>query len=422
MTTLTRHDSSPADAVAVASEAFVFGYPLVLMGRMRGRLTAAGFVHEPAPRRGEPPVRQTLASSAWLDLDAEPVVLSVSDCHGRYYALSLIDMWTNVFASIGPRTSGAGARTYAIGGPHFDGGALPAGVLPVTAPTNVVHVAGQTQIAGAAGRHPPPPLEDAYRLDPLSRWRCSRRDPPPGAASPLPAPTRNPAQQVDGLTARTFFAEMAALLEGNPPRLADRPIVERMRRSGVLPANHRQPAAADPALEALLERGRREGLARLRAASAALRETLIGTWRMRHAPGPYGTDYLRRAVVARAGSFGTSMADEMEAVTAEDAEGRPLSGAHRYELRFAADGSPPVRGFWALVSDRSSIGDSDGLAMGTDGSLTISIQAEPPPARAQRTNWLPTPGGGFALALRLFWPTGDVLEQRWAPPAVTRIS
>jgi hypothetical protein len=420
MTTLTRQDTSPPEVEAAATEAFLFGYPLVLMGRTRGDSPANAFVHEPAPRAGDSPVGATLASSAWLDLKAEPVVLSVSDCHGRYYALSLIDMWTNVFASIGPRTTGTGAGSYGIGGVHWNGGMLPAGVLPITAPTEVIRIAGRTQFDRASGRRAPPRLEDAYRLEPLSRWRQGPRVPPAGAHAPTPRPLLDPVEQVEGLDATTFFAELAALLQDNPPRLADRAVMERMRRSGVLPAADGEPCVARPGLRLLHERGLRDGLARVRAASA-LRDDLVGGWRMRYPPGPYGTDYLRRAVMARSGCFGTSMADEAEAVVSDDAHGRRLSGVHRYQLRFASDQPPPVRGFWALASGRSVIGDSDGLTMGTDGSLTIFVQSEPPRIRAQRSNWLPTPPEDFELSLRLLWPTRDVLEHRWSPPAVTRV-
>jgi hypothetical protein len=421
MTTLTRHDTSPTEAEAAATEAFLFGYPLVLMARTRGDSPAHAFVHDAVPRADDPPAA-TLASGAWLDLEAEPVVLSVSDCHGRYYALSLIDMWTNVFASIGPRTTGTGAGSYAIGGPRWNGGTLPAGVLPITAPTSLVRIAGQTQIGRTAGRHAPPGLEHAYRLEPLNPWREDHRDAPAGAHAPAPPPLLDPVEQLEGLDAMTFFAELATLLEGNPPRLADRAVVARMRRSGVLPAAGEDPSATDSELRVLRERGLRRGLARIRGAAGTVQDELVGSWRMRYPPGPYGTDYLRRAVVARAGLFGTSIADEVRAVISEDAEGRPLSGAHGYRLQFAAGEPPPVRGFWSLSSGRSAIGDADGLMIGADGSLTLYIEPEPPRARDQRSNWLPTPHDGFSLELRMFWPDNDVLDRRWAPPAVTRVA
>ena len=41
-------------------------------------------------------------------------MIDIPDAGGRYYFLSMLDLWTDVFASMGPRTSGGGHQTYAI--------------------------------------------------------------------------------------------------------------------------------------------------------------------------------------------------------------------------------------------------------------------------------------------------------------------
>jgi hypothetical protein len=425
VTSLTRRDTTPTDAADAAAEAFLFGYPLVLMDRLRGSCPANAFVHERAPASDDDAsAAGTLACTAWLDLQAEPVVLSVSDCHGRYYVLSLIDMWTDIFASIGPRTTGTSAGAYAIGGPRWTGGTLPAGVLPIAAPTNEMRIFGLTQLGPTGTRRTEALPPDAYRLEPLSRWRHGSAGPRPAAPAQAgpPTPTAPPATELEGLDATTFFTELAALLERNPPRRADGPFVDRMRRCGVLPGAAEARGAGEARIRALREQGMRRGLARIHAVVDTLQDERPGAWRMRHAAGPHGTDYLRRAVAARAGPFATSAADLFAAVVSEDADGHPLSAAHRYRLRFPADDLPPVRGCWSLASGRSAIGDADGLTVALDGSLTIYIQPEPPRAREQRSNWLPTPSEGFRLVLRMCWPAADVLDGRWSPPTVTRVA
>src|SRR4051812_16368228 len=137
--------SSPA---AIAEAAFLSAYPL-LAGRRRMAQDTA--VTQPDPATLRAPVNtlvharatpDTLRCSGWLDLARGPVVLSVPDTCGRYYALWLRDAWDQVFASLGARTTGTGRRSFALIGPRHDGLRLPAGITPIAAPTRLVRIAG----------------------------------------------------------------------------------------------------------------------------------------------------------------------------------------------------------------------------------------------------------------------------------------
>ena len=417
---MTSDTLSRIDAAAVCEEAFVFAYPLVLMEHARIQMTSVPapdpdtlrappnrFVHALGrPGRGA----GTLRSSAWLDLAKGPVVLSVPDTHGRYYLLSLIDMWTSVFASVGARTTGTGPGRYAIGLRGMHRSALPAGVLPITSPTRHVRIAGQTCLEPGEKETDVKPVEDGYRLTPLG-GQC---------AAPVAVDSGAPAERVDRLDARAFFRLAARLLADNPPCAQDRDVMDRARRLGLFTDREDAWMEGDPELLRAVEQGTSRGREVVRARAASAMGEVCGHWQIDYRRGRFGRDYVCRAAAARAPLGADVPEDALPALTRTDADGRPLTGSHRYVLRFGPDTPPPVHGFWALTVPGAavSLGDRDGLTIDDDGSLSILIQRDRPP-RARRSNWLPVPPGHFALVLRLYWPRDEVLRRRWTPPAVT---
>src|SRR5687768_5373032 len=154
------------DAYEIGVEAYTYLYPLVLMdatrrqavnveaGKAFGRGPMNAFTHVPIfpPAEFRDVVRpnfDTLYSIAWLDLTTEPVVLSVPDAAGRYYLLPMLDMWTDVFAVPGKRTTGTQAGRFAVV-PQGWTGALPEGMERIDAPTPYVWIIGRTQANGPA--------------------------------------------------------------------------------------------------------------------------------------------------------------------------------------------------------------------------------------------------------------------------------
>ena len=117
------------EAHAIGVDAYTYFYPLLSMDLTRKQFTnvEAGKefgkgpmnmfisvpVYPPADFKGV--VRSnfdTLYSSAWLDLTKEPQIVSAPDTGGRYYLLPMLDMWTDVFASPGWRTTGTQAGNF----------------------------------------------------------------------------------------------------------------------------------------------------------------------------------------------------------------------------------------------------------------------------------------------------------------------
>jgi hypothetical protein len=147
------------------------------------------------------------------------------------------------------------------------------------------------------------------------------------------------------------------------------------------------------------------------------------------AVGRYGTNYAPRAAVARVGLGALPPEEAIYLTCQQDGAGNSLDGNHRYSMHFPKDLIPPIRAFWSLTiySDdgyfvpnpirRFAIGDRDPLKFNPDGSLDLYIQ-HAPPGGDRDSNWLPAPDGKFNLALRLYWPSEEILSGRWTPPPV----
>jgi hypothetical protein len=353
----------------------------------------------------------TLRISGWLDLAAEPIVLSLPATHGRYYAIWLRDAWNTVFASLGARTTGTEACAFALLGPRRHGVHVHPDLTPIAAPTRTVHVAGCIEAVGETDDE----ARDGFGLTPLSRWRGDH-----GPASPSFVDARDPVapvEQVERMDARAYFLEVARLVDDNPPNLAGRAALDLLHEIGAW-------GSPAPELQSSLERGVQRGSAAVRAEAERSPGETVGRWRV--CDGRDVPEHLRRAGDARCGLRADPAADALPALLDSDADGRPLTGRGRYLLRFAPDAPPPVHGFWSLTtcaagSGRAhSIGDLRGLTADRDGSLPIYIQ-HGPPARERRSNWLRAPRDAFSVVLRLYWPREEALQRRWSPPPVTRV-
>jgi hypothetical protein len=392
------------DVSSIAEAAFVLAYPLVLRNQAMAAATAVAAA-EPATMRA--PINtlvqgrdtpDTVRLAGWLDLAAEPLVVAVPATHGRYYALWLRDAWNRVFASIGARTTGTAPHAFALTGPGRHDLHPAAASTVIEAPTRMVQLAGCVEAVGESDEHALARARNGFELVPLSVWNRERTTADPHTTTRRGEP--EPAERVERMDARAFFADVARLAADNPPDLAGHAILNRLFEitAGGPPA---------PDVQASLERGVQRGRATVRADAQHLHEETLGRWRIRNG---LDTD---------------PPADTLVALLDADAEGRPLSGRFCYVLRFAPDASPPADGFWSLTTSAGrtgaahSIGDLHGLVLDRDGSLPIHIQAQSP-VRKRRSNWLPAPPEEFALALRLYWPRNAALRREWSPPAVTR--
>lgn len=434
-------------AYEIGIEGYTYLYPLVLMDithrqatnverlgevPMRGPMDT--FVHVPAfpPADFRDVVRpnfDTLYSAAWLDLSEEPRIVSVPDAGDDYYLLPLYDMWGEVFACPGVRTTGTAAIDVAVCPPGWSG-TLPDGVRRYVAPTPIVWIIGRTE-ASPATYPQVRAFQAGMRITPLSAWPGSAPA-VVGTVDPTVDPTTPPLRTVFAMDAAAFFGSAADLLAIHAPHAQDYPILDRLDRVGFRVGEPFDLAAADPAVVAGLTRAVPEAQARITAAQHRF-GAHVDNWLLNvEVMGNYGTWYLKRATVELVG-LGANLADDaIYPMTFTDADGHPFDGkAASYVWHLPKEQIPPVNAFWSLTLyddegfqvanelDRFAIGDRDALVRGDDGSLDIVIQHDRPADGT--SNWLPAPAGPFNLCARLYWPKPEALDGTWTPPAVRRV-
>lgn len=436
------------EVAQIANEAYFYAYPLVIMDVTRevstncevadpSSLQAPVNQFANAPRFPDAnftdvvrPNADTLYSTLWFDVTEEPLVIHAPDSQDRYYLLPMLDLWSDVFASPGKRTTGTAEQTFAIVGPHWEG-TLPSEMEVIKAPTSMGWIIGRTQTNGEADFANVHEFQAGLKAVPLSAWEKDYT-PPKGQVDPNVS-TDPPTEQVARMDAAQFYGRFIELTKGNPPHPNDYPILARMKRLGLEPGKPFDFAKLPANVQAALNKAIPQ-CQELLTGGLASAGTVVNNWGMLMSPiGTYGTDYYRRALIAYGGLGANVIEDAVYPTAFVDSDNTPFDADKKYVLHFKKEEIPPVRAFWSLTMyndqqafadnpiNRYAIGDRDPLTFGDDGSLTLYIQRESP-GKDKENNWLPTPeSGGFSMNLRLYWPKQDVLDGSWKPPAVSPV-
>jgi hypothetical protein len=290
---------------------------------------------------------------------------------------------------------------------------------------------GRTQTNGKADYAAARKFQDEMSTVPLSAYG-KPYTPPKGTVNPKQDMSAPP-DQVDKMDAATFFEMFAELMKDNPPHANDYPILDRMKRIGIVPGKSFKLADAPKEVQDALSAVPPVALEQIKEtwSKAGL---LANGWRTNlTAIGTYGTDYLHRAGVAYGGLGANAPDDAIYPTAFADADGQPFSSDRKYVLHFDKGQIPPVRAFWSLTMyndkqifaanpiNRFAIGDRDKLQFNQDGSLDLYVQRESP-GKDKEPNWLPAPKSGtFTMNLRLYWPKAEALNGTWSPPAVRSV-
>ena len=433
----------------LATDAYIFGYPLVTM-----ELTRRIFTNVPRPEGTRAPMGQlikarqypdasfhdvtapnadTLYTTAFFDVGKEPWVLSLPEMKERYFLMPLLDGWTTVFQVPGTRTTGTGAQTYAITGPGWTG-TLPAGMKEYKSGTSMVWLLGRIYCTGTpedyAAVHA---LQDQVQLVPLSAWGKAYT-PPPGAVDASVDMKTAVRDQVNRMDAVAYFTLLAQLMKANPPSAADAPEVARFASIGLVPGKDFDASKLNADFAKRIPQIAFDRIMLQFKVNRAVQA--INGWNFTTKTGIYGTDYLMRALVTAIGLGANRAQDAVYPTSLKDADGNAYDGANKYVVRFAAGQLPPAEGFWSITMydanyffvanpiNRYSISARQNLKHNADGSVDLYMQKDSPGADNE-SNWLPAPAGKFILMMRLYWPKEadpSILDGSWAIPPVKRVS
>ncbi len=437
---------------AIAEEGYIYGLPIVMnyavmydyaVDRNSGQFKAPfNQIHNETrvftykDTAIVTPNSDTPYSMLWMDLRAEPIVLSVPAVEkSRYYSVQLIDGNTYNYGYIGSRATGSEAGDYMVVGPDWKG-ETPPGIK------NVFH--SGTQFSAAAYRTQ---LFNADDMDNVRKVQAGYKVQTLSAYLKQPAPAQAPAVtflKIDKELARTnFFEYLDFALLFAPAGPDEHGIRGKLTRIGIGPGKTFDFKELTPAHKEEIGLGMKDGAAKVEQTASHLGRNING-WQVGSTFGDrtfFNGDWLLRAAAAKAGIYGNDAVEAMYPMTREDAAGQPLDGSKaNYTLTFPAGQLPPVNAFWSVTMydgrtqllienpiNRYLINSPmlPSMKQNPDGSLTIYIRKDTP-GKDRESNWLPAPNGPIYMVMRLYWPKTtppSILPPgsgTWNPPGVVR--
>jgi hypothetical protein len=469
-------------AFADGIDAYIYGYPLVVMGMTERSATTVPtaipgatrapinqFIKETALPNGSYkdvvlPSTSTLYESVWLNLTEEPIILHIPAID-RFYLFETLDAWTNVSQQSPGTRIGSQPGDYALVGPNWNG-TLPPGVNKIPMTTNTGWIIGRIFTSGTQQDldHIDNDILPQLTVIPLSAFGTDYKPPSNLPIEPSIDTVTTPLHQVANMDACAFFGTLAAMMETNSPLLPqDEPTIRRLAKIHVVPG---QPFdCSSPDLDSSTKAALQLAVVAARTSLESPKIAQLGVppttthWSMPiNNIGDYGKKYLVRALVAEKALGGNLPADAVYGYAVNDGNDQLLKGSNRYVLHFNSKTAPtfqlpPVNpsGFWSVtiynadgtLVDNNAVNynaigvgplgptiQGHNACFNADGSLDLYIQADPPSGATQLCNWLPvSPEASsdpsqpdFIVFLRMYWPDQVVLNGNWIPPAVQKVN
>lgn len=438
------------EAKQIAEEGYVYGLPIVMnyaimysyaVDRNSGQFKAPFnqinnesrvFTYEDTAV--VTPNSDTPYSVAWLDLRAEPIVLSVPAVESdRYYSVQMVDGNTYNYGYIGTRATGNDAGDYMVVGPDWKG-ETPDGIKKVfQSSTQFANTIYRTQLFGPDDMPNVEKVQAGYQVRPLSEFL---NKPAPAAAPAVDFPAASTA------TIKTnFFEYLDFALEFAPASPVEEEIRAKLAKIGVGPGKSFDFKDLPAAQKQAIAQGMRDGDANVKQYLAE-KVYKVNGWSVSDLVGDAAFidgDWTKRAAGASAGIYANDAIEAVYILGSHLANGDELDGSKQnYTLTFPDGELPPVNAFWSLTMydgktqlliknpiNRYLINSSmlPSMKKNADGSLTLYLQKDSP-GTDKEANWLPAPDGPIYLNMRMYLPKTDqpsvlpVGQGTWQPPAV----
>ncbi|MFD3743691.1 DUF1254 domain-containing protein [Nocardia sp. NPDC058633] len=432
------HTTGKPDVLALAIDAYVFGYPMIMLDLMRAASGPTNSIdHSVLPDPDDRGVARLshdmVYSQAWLDLTEEPMVLQIPGMEpDRFWLFQLVDGWANTvhdLTSRDPRTTvGADGPpfTYVVTGPQWSG-ELPSGTTRLHMPSTLCTIVGRIQINGVQDAPTVNQWQQRLKLIALSAWNRGELDRTVSRVHPIDRGSEPPTKRITALDGRTYLNRLCRMMLADPPAAADAPLMSELASIGVQPGG----VVDDQPAEVLDEAVRRAQRRIAEWTDPTARHA--NGWEIPVDLGTFGTDYLRRAATTKRSPALAPIRDILYAnldAPSTDDRGRPL----RYRIRFEPGQWPPVEAFTSITAYDPqgflvpnpdaiySVGHYPAAVRAPDGSVELAVQHQDPRPTVPTGNWLPIPPtGDFSLTLRLYAPREEALEGKWEPPPLTCI-
>lgn len=438
---------TPAEARAIAKEAYIYGNPLVDSYRILysyivnqkdaefkapwNHIKNISRVYTHEDKAVQSPNSDTPYSFLGLDLRTEPIVLTVPQIEkNRYFSIQLIDLYTHNFEYVGSRTTGNDGGHYLITGPRWKG-ELPDGIKKqIRCETDLALAIFRTQLFDPDDIENVKAIQTGYKVQPLSSFLSK--------PAPKAAPTIDFIEPLtrDELTkSPKVFAHLNFVLQFCPTHQTEQDLMARFAKINIGAGKTFDWDEFSPEMQAAISGGIADAWDAFAELKTKVDAGEVGSGAVFGTREHLNNNYLYRMGGAVLGIWGNSEAEAIYPTYTVDSNGQNLDGSRRYILRFALGELPPVNSFWSLTMyalpetllvdnplNRYLINSTmePDFVRDEEGGITLYLQHESP-GKNKEANWLPAPKGAFVVTMRLYWPKAEALNGTWKQPPLTHV-